>query len=258
MTVQTAEFDLSLAILDLDGTLVDSGALIIRIMSVAAAQSGLPVPSEDAVAGIIGLSLENAFAALFPEHDQGVLTNTVHAYRTEALRLRAEANDPEALFPGVRDMIAQLRTHGYSLGIATGKARRGVDHFCERFEMNGWFHTVQTPDTNPSKPHPGMIESAIAETGAHAHQTVMIGDTTFDIEMAQNAGVPGIGVAWGNHSPDALERAGACHIVETVDALPEVINRIMKEGGKNEAECSHRRWCGRHSGSRSLCRFIDH
>ncbi len=220
----------SLVILDMDGTLVDSQALIIRNMQAAADIIGLPIPAPESVTRIIGLSLEQAVARIFPDTDPSQRDAVAKAYREERLRLRAEGKEDESLFPGIRTMIERLRDDGHTLGIATGKARRGVDHFCERFDMIGWFQTVQTPDTNPSKPHPGMIESALAETGACSEHAVMVGDTIFDMEMAQNAGIPGIGVTWGNHSVDMLERAGARHIVETADDLPQVVAKILKEG----------------------------
>lgn len=218
---------LPLVILDLDGTLVDSQHVIVQMMTVAAVQTGLPVPSDDAVKSIIGLSLDHAIYELFPMAEGSKLPDVVEAYRTEALRVRAQPNDPEILFDGARDFVSLLRQSGYLLGIATGKARRGVDHFCKKYEMVGWFDTIQTPDTNPGKPHPGMIESALSETGASIEHAVMVGDTTFDIEMARNAGVFAIGVGWGNHHIPALEQAGADHIVQSMEDLPQVISRIL-------------------------------
>ena len=152
----------------------------------------------------------------------------MQAYRIEALRKRADGEDTESLFLGIRDFIEGLRANGHMLGIATGKNRRGVAHFCQRFGMDGWFATIQTPDTNPSKPHPGMIESAMDEPGTRIERTVMVGDTTYDMQMARNAGVYGVGVAWGNHPISALEQAGASHIVETVEDLPRPINIALK------------------------------
>lgn len=197
------------------------------MMRVAAEGSDVAVPDEKAVGRIIGLSLERAISELFPKCGDDIRAGILEAYRTEALRIRADPKDPETLFKGAHDVVRTLRDEGHSLGIATGKARRGVSHFCSRYDLDGWFDTIQTPDTNPSKPHPAMIESALSETGVAAERTVMIGDTTFDIEMARNAGVFGIGVAWGNHPVDELERAGAHHIVENVEDLPRVIAEIM-------------------------------
>ena len=204
--------------------------MIVQMMRVAAESSDVAVPDEKAVGRIIGLSLERAISELFPKYGDDIRAGILDAYRTEALRMRADPQDPEKLFGGVLDVVHALRDEGHILGIATGKARRGVSHFCSRYDLDGWFDTIQTPDTNPSKPHPAMIESALSETGAAAERTVMIGDTTFDIEMARNAGVFSIGVAWGNHPVDELERAGAHHIVEKVEDLPQVITEIMGKG----------------------------
>lgn len=225
-----ATSDLALVLLDLDGTLVDSRGLIVHCMGVAAQQAGVSVPSEKAIGRIIGLSLERAIEVLFagspPEHQVAVL----EAYRKEALRVRADPNDPETLFAGTREMVSELREAGYLLGIATGKARRGVTHFCDRYDMKGWFETIQTPDTNPSKPHPGMIESALVETGVNRQRVVMVGDTSFDLEMARNAGVFGVGVAWGNHPVSDLEEAGAHHIVGHMQGLSRAIRKLLEEG----------------------------
>lgn len=220
--------ELSLVLLDLDGTLVDSRQLIIQSMRVAAQNSGVAVPSDDAVGRIIGLSLERAISELFPGRSDDVHADILGAYRTEALRMRADPNDPEVLFGGVHDVVQTLRDEGHILGIATGKARRGVSHFCSRYDMEGWFDTVQTPDTNPSKPHPGMIESALSDTGVQRERAVMVGDTVFDMEMARNAGVFAVGVAWGNHPVHELERAGAHHIVKNMKDLSKVITGILR------------------------------
>lgn len=219
-----------LILLDLDGTLVDSRALIVRNMQAALEGLGLPTPPDEAIAVHIGLSLQELVIGLFDTDDPDFTGRIVEAYRSEALRKRADGEDHESLFPGIRQAVNDMRAAGHLLGIATGKARRGVDHFCQRFDMQGWFDTIQTPDTNPSKPHPGMIESALSETGAHGHQTIMVGDTTFDMEMAQSAGVHAVGVAWGNHTVSALEHAGAQHIVESTGALTGVIKKILREG----------------------------
>lgn len=221
---------LPLILLDLDGTLVDSRGMIVRVAQVAAREIGLPVPEENAIANIIGLSLEPAMAKLYPDHGPEDYARLAAAYRTESLRIRDTHEDIEALFEGARDAVAELRAAGYMLGIATGKARRGALHFCTRYGMEGWFDTIQTPDTNPSKPHPGMIESALAETGALPHRTIMIGDTVYDLEMARNAGVFGVGVTWGNHSPDDLETAAPHHIVGAMNDLPRVVAELLGQG----------------------------
>ena len=113
------------------------------------------------------------------------------------------------------------------LGIATGKSRRGVDAIFERLGLHPYFVTIQTADGHPSKPHPSMIRAAIHETGAAAESTVMIGDTVFDIEMAKNAEVAGVGVTWGYHPVDQLKLAGAHEIVTGYADLLPAIDRLL-------------------------------
>ncbi len=228
--MQSDNTRLPLILLDLDGTLVDSRGMIVRIAQVAAREIGLPVPEEDAVASIIGLSLEPAMARLYPNHGPEDFNRLAAAYRKEALRIRDTDEDAETLFDGAREMVAELRAAGFLLGIATGKARRGALHFCARYGMEGWFDTIQTPDTNPGKPYPGMIESAMAETGTERNRTVMVGDTVFDLEMARNADVFGVGVTWGNHPTGDLEAAAPHHIVQRMDDLPQVIGELLAQG----------------------------
>src|SRR3989304_4980803 len=115
----------------------------------------------------------------------------------------------EPLFPGVREALHVLsRRDNVLIGMATGKSRRGVDAVLAREGLRPFFATIQTADTHPSKPHPSMILAAMAEAGSEARGTVMIGDTTYDIEMARQAGVGAIGVGWGGHSGPALGAAG--------------------------------------------------
>jgi phosphoglycolate phosphatase len=122
-----------------------------------------------------------------------------------------------------------LRTRNRAvLGIATGKSRKGVMHLFDRHGFHGWFATVQTSDTNPSKPHPQMVLEALAETGAEPHEAIVIGDTSYDIEMARAAGVGAIGVTWGNHPPGELEHAGAHHIINEFSELDEQLERLWE------------------------------
>ena len=113
------------------------------------------------------------------------------------------------------------------LGIATGKARRGVDYLCAVHGLENRFITIQTADTSPSKPHPDMIYQALRETGAAPARTVMIGDTSFDMDMARAAGTHGIGVTWGYHDRDLLERAGAAHVIDHFDQLDGALAELF-------------------------------
>ena len=158
---------------------------------------------------IVGLSLVDAMAALAPDHGAAGHERLAAAYKEAFWQHRARGEHTEQMFPGAHELLVNLRARGdTALGIATGKSRRGVSHLIEKHGYEGWFATVQTSDDHPSKPHPSMIVTALAETGANPASAIMIGDTTFDIAMARAAGVGAAGVAWGNHPVADLTAAG--------------------------------------------------
>lgn len=191
-----------LAIFDVDGTLVDSQAHILGAMAHAFAAIGQPCPPREAVLGIVGLSLPEAMARLAPEEDGAAL---VAAYKDSFGTLRAERDSP--LYPGAREALHRLAARGVVLGIATGKSRRGLTHVLGAHGLAGLFATTQVADDHPSKPHPSMLLSALAETGIGAREAVMIGDTSFDMEMGRAAGMRRLGVSWGYHPVEALTAA---------------------------------------------------
>jgi phosphoglycolate phosphatase len=214
---------LRLAIFDLDGTLVDSRHNIARAVRESAGLCGLPVPPPAALPRVIGLSLDEALATLFPSASTAALAELDRAYRACFVRYRTEADYDEPLFAGAHDALAALDAAGFLLGIATGKARRGVDYVLDRHGLVGRFVTIQTPENAPGKPHPGMVLQAMAATGVAPEWTVMIGDTTFDIQMARAAGAHAIGVSWGNHPGEELTAAGAHRLVDRLADLPAAI-----------------------------------
>ncbi len=213
---------LRLALFDLDGTLVDSQDYIVEAQRRAFAAHDLAPPGRAASLAVVGLSLAEAFAVL--AGPAGPVESLSEAYREAWSQLRADPSYAEPLFPGASETVAALAANGgVTLGIATGKARRGVDHLLDRTGWRPWFRTIQTADRHRSKPAPDMIVAALAETGAAPSATFMIGDTSFDMEMAGAAGVRAIGVAWGYHSADELRAAGAERIVADFAELRHLI-----------------------------------
>jgi phosphoglycolate phosphatase len=211
-----------LAIFDCDGTLVDSQANICRAVEEAFGDARVPVPPRDAIRRIVGLSLVEAMQALLPEAGDADHRTLAQAYKDRFVAMRASgALDEEPLFDGIGDLIVALADDGWLLGVATGKSDRGLAHILATHGLAHHFVTLQTSDRHPSKPHPSMIAAAIAEAGADPARTAMIGDTTYDVMMAVNAGVRAIGVGWGYHEPDELTEAGAHAVALEVADLPQ-------------------------------------
>lgn len=216
---------MKLVVFDMDGTLVDSQAFIVQTMAEAFVAHGLVPPSLEEGRKVIGLSLELALARL-SGWDVADIAPLAQRYRDVFLsKAHLDFETQEALYPGARDAVELLGSRDdIVLGIATGKSLNGVKRVLGLHELAHHFVTRQTPDNNPSKPHPGMLHTAMAETGLEARQTAMIGDTSFDIEMAVAAGVHAIGVSWGYHSVDDLRAAGAHVVVDDYAALLNAID----------------------------------
>lgn len=208
-----------LAVFDCDGTLVDGQADICAAMEAAFVQTGLGTPDRMAVRRIVGLSLPVAIRKLAPEAGPEQWHATSEAYKQVFRAMRAEGRLSEPLFPGIAPMLGRLFDTGWSLGVATGKSDRGLRNVLAVHALSDRFVTLQTADRHPSKPHPAMLEAALDEACALPGDSVMIGDTTYDIAMAGAAGVRPIGVAWGYHAPDELLAAGADAVAETPEEL---------------------------------------
>jgi len=218
-----------LIMFDCDGTLVDSQYVIIDSMQAAFRARGVPPPAPDAVKRIVGLSLPQAIGQLHGEADAASIESLVAAYKECFLELRASPDLHEPLFADVVETLTLLEETGYVLGIATGKSRRGLSAILETHSLAKHFVTLQTADDAPSKPHPGMLERAMTETGMEKDETVLVGDTVFDMEMALNAGAGAFGVAWGYHDVAELKAAGAHLVLDQLCDLPLVLEQ--RSGG---------------------------
>ena len=213
----------ALVVFDCDGTLVDSQHAIVACMEAAFAAEGEAPPPAAAVRRVIGLPLAECVARLGPDLAGERHARIVEAYKEHFFILRQRPDHHEPLFPGAVEALDAIERSGALLGIATGKARRGLLAVLERHGLADRFVTLQTGDVGPGKPHPAMLERAIDEAGCTAAETVMIGDTVFDIQMARSAGTWAVGVVWGYHDPAELTAAGAHRLVDSFVTLPGIL-----------------------------------
>lgn len=218
-----------LIIFDMDGTLVDSQFMIVAAMEAAFAAHALVMPPREDVLGIVGLSLETAMARLGAYAEDFPSISLAAAYREAFFALRHSPAHQEPLFPGILEVLDALGARSdVTLALATGKSRRGVDAVLGMHGLLERFVSIQTADDAPSKPDPGMVLNVLAETGMRAEDTLVIGDTTFDMEMARAAGARGVGVTWGYHKPEALRDAGAAVLVTEADQLIAAIDELLE------------------------------
>lgn len=201
-----------LALFDCDGTLVDSQHNICLAMADSFALNGLAAPSRAAVLRVVGLSLVEAMQDILPDGDTVMHRRLAESYKTAFQRLRGNGLVDEPLYDGIADTLAAVGQAGWLLGVATGKSDRGLSLCLAHHGIADRFVTLQTADRHPSKPHPAMVEAAMAEAGASPETTVVIGDTSYDIIMARSVGARAIGVAWGYHAASELHAAGA-HVI---------------------------------------------
>jgi phosphoglycolate phosphatase len=222
--------------------------MICAAMQQAYEANSLSVPSRDHLLSIVGLSLPDAFRRLALHGANGAdhpVDALVTCYKDAFAALRRSDDHLEPLYPGAREVIEALAARPDTfLGIATGKSQRGVRAVLGRHGLAERFSTIQTSDDAPSKPHPGMVLAAMCEIGAAPEDTVVVGDTVFDLEMARAAGARAIGVAWGYHPASALRAAGADAMIEAFAELVPVLDRLWGEdasGSTRHVERAHRR-----------------
>ena len=202
-------------VFDWDGTLMDSEAQIVSCLHASIADLSLEPLSDDTVRNVIGLGLREAIDMLVPGRDEAFHRAFVEAYREHWF-----AHEGSSLFAGVRDVLEITRENGLKLGIATGKARRGLLRVLEQTGLNGCFDATRCADETRSKPHPQMLLELMDELGVTPDQTLMVGDTEYDMEMATNAGAGKVAVRSGVHTEERLNRHGPLVCLDRITELP--------------------------------------
>ena len=225
--------NLRLVVFDMDGTLIDSQDVIIEAMARAFQYIGRSAPTREQTRSIIGLSLDKAVATIAPDMSPAEVSEGVEGYRKSFIEMRAESGAESAapLYPGAFAALERLHAQDEILmGVATGKARRGLDHAYASHGIGHFFVTHQTADRHPSKPHPSMLYQTLSDTGCEVEQAVMIGDTEFDIAMGKAAGFKTIGVSWGYHPLDRIKAAAPDFIIDSYPELDATLEKIWQAG----------------------------
>ncbi|MEQ8699788.1 MAG: HAD-IA family hydrolase [Bauldia litoralis] len=216
-----------LVVFDCDGTMIDSQAGIYDAVSAAWGTLGLTPPPRETARRVVGLPLDRAIAELAPECGPDDHAALCDRYREAFALNRANETLEEPMFPGLVEALDAIEGAGMLLGVATGKSARGLSASLERHGLDRRFVTLQTSDRAPGKPAPDMVLRAMADTGADPDTTVVIGDTSYDMEMAVNAGVAAIGVAWGYHPAEELTDTGAAAIIDHYSQAPDAVRRLI-------------------------------
>jgi phosphoglycolate phosphatase len=207
------QFDL--IVFDWDGTLMDSTATIVASIQAAARDLGLAVPDHRSASYVIGLGLEDAMKVVLPGLDPKSYPRVVERYRYHYL----SQDKSLTLFEGAREMLLDLSSQGYFLAVATGKSRVGLNRALNTAGLMSLFDSTRCADETFSKPHPAMLQEITRELGQDMQRTVMIGDTTHDLQMAGNAGAAAIGVHYGAHPAHELEALSPMFGADSVSSL---------------------------------------
>ena len=190
-----------LIVFDWDGTIMDSTAVIAGSIQAACRDLGLTIPDDETARHVIGLGLDQALRYAVPDMPEAMRPDLVERYRHYFLA----QDEAIPLFEGARETIAELRDAGYRLGVATGKSRAGLDRAMESTGMKSYFHATRTADQTFSKPNPAMLFELMDELAVSTGRTLMVGDTTHDVQMAQNAKVDVVAMGHGAHPPEQLQ-----------------------------------------------------
>ena len=223
----TSSDRLRFAAFDLDGTLIDSAATIVDGVIACWSACGFAEPDPEAVRRVIGLPWEESIRELIPGSGETEFA-AIRNYHDEVRRgVRARPSVTISPFPGAHEVLDHLETDGYLLGIVTSRSGHRLHELLDEQGLSDRFQTFKTADLGPGKPNPHLLLEAMSDLGVDAASTVMIGDTTFDILMAANAGTAAVGVSWGVHEPHELDAAGAHCVIEAFHELPPVLETLV-------------------------------
>jgi len=222
-------YDLKLIVFDWDGTLMDSEAHIVACMQAAIGDLALEPRHDEQIKNIIGLGLHEAVTGLYPEADATLVRAMADQYRVHWLACDLQSS----LFPGVEETLQLLKQEGFSMAVATGKGRCGLDKVLSETGLGPMFDATRCSDETRSKPHPLMLEQLMQELNFAPAQTVMIGDTEYDMEMARNAGTHSVAVAYGVHACPRLQRHAP---LTCLDQITELGDWLAELGSLNIAD----------------------
>ncbi|MGN1356880.1 MAG: HAD family hydrolase [Succinivibrionaceae bacterium] len=216
------QFNARLIVFDVDGTLADSIGRIIEVMQVASVNCKVKQPSTSDVRNVIGMTLRKAIAALMPEYSDEKVDEVTEEYRR--LYKEMEDRDPVRLYPSVISTLQTLKQQGFELAIATGKSRAGLERIYVNSGLRELITCAVSGDMVKSKPDPMMLQTILEHYGLKPEQALMVGDSNLDLRMATNAGVPSIGITWGVHPREVLEKESPVAIIGDVCELPDLVN----------------------------------
>ena len=208
----------SLLVFDWDGTLLDSKAQIVNCMQSAIKDLDLESRSNDEITNVIGLGLEKAVLQLYPMMDMALVTKAAQTYREHYLY---KDKTPSPLFDGTEAVIKKLREAGYDLAIATNKSRRGLDKGLSETGLNDYFPITRTADDAHPKPHPQMLEEILTDHNTQASKALMIGDSEYDLQLANNSNVDGLAVSYGVHGLMHLLKQDPVGFIDKIGQLPD-------------------------------------
>ena len=205
-----------LIVFDWDGTIADSEARIVSAVEAAVSELGMPARTREQIRDIIGLGMRECMDVLFPDASARQRDAFIENYREHFLK---QAESPVTLFPGVREVLEGLDARGFLLAVATGKSRRGLERELRQSGLHPFIGVSRCADEAPSKPHPQMLLDVLELAAVEPRCALMVGDTTYDMQMARDAGVDRVAVSYGAHDQSRLVEFDPVRVIESMDEL---------------------------------------